>query len=62
VAIALELQLHLGDVGIGAVAEALLQLAHDRGVDVLVVAGDPADVEHHRDRIDLLAQAGVGVL
>ncbi|MBK7079163.1 MAG: hypothetical protein IPH44_43555 [Myxococcales bacterium] len=38
-----------------------MQLAHDRGVDVLVVAGDAADVEHHRDRPDLGAQSGVGV-
>ena len=42
-------------VALGAVSQSDLDLPQDRGMDVLVVACHPADVEHDRDRIDLLA-------
>jgi hypothetical protein len=55
-------QLEVRDQRLGAaVAEALLHLAHRGGVDVLVVAGDAADVEDDRHRVDLLAQGAPGL-
>jgi hypothetical protein len=61
VSVALEAQLEVGDQGVaGAVAEALLDLAQGGGVEVLVVAGDAADVEDDRDGVDLLAQGVPG--
>ena len=59
--VALELELEVGDDRIGrAVAEALLDHAHGERVDVLAVAGDAADVEDDRHRIDLGLEAGPG--
>jgi hypothetical protein len=57
--VALQLQLVLGhQVALLAVAEARLHLAQHGRVDVLVVAGHRADVEHHRDRLHLGVQRG----
>ncbi len=56
-AVALELELVLGDeVALRAVAEPRLHLAQRRAVDLLVVAGDAADVEDDGDGVDALAQ------
>ena len=52
VGIPLQAQLELGHQGVAAVAQALLDLAHHGGVDVLVVAGNTADVEHAGHGVD----------
>jgi hypothetical protein len=54
--VAFELELEVSDQGLGrAIAEPLLDLAHGGSVDVLVVAGDAADVEDDGEGLDLLA-------
>ena len=56
-AVALEVQLELGHQGLSrAVPEALLDLAHDRRMDVLVIASKAPDIEDHGNRVDRLAK------
>lgn len=55
--VALEVELEFANQWLGAaIAKTCLYLAHTDGVDVLVVTGQPANVEHDSDGVDLLAQ------
>ena len=61
-AIPLQVQLEVRDQGIGrAVAQAPLKLADDGRVDLLVVPGHAAHVEHDSDGVDLAPQGGPGL-
>ena len=61
-AVTLEIKLKLGHEGLrAAVAQALLDLAHDRRMDVLVVASETPDIKDHCNRVDLLAKGAPSV-
>ena len=61
VAAPLEFEFEIGDQRVGAaITETRLQLAERGGVDVLVAAGDTADVEDHGDGVDFRAQCVPG--
>jgi hypothetical protein len=62
VSVAFEGQLEIGHQRLGGtVAEAALELPDGDGMDLLVVAGNAADIEDDGDGIDLAAQRGPGI-